>query len=211
VLEAAAAAVGLAGAVAALLTAQRLCRVSALVGDKSICLNGYAFVAYAAGLLVETLSLLAAAAAMHSQALAEALGRPELVTRILSGRGVLLAAPFYAISYSLAAAALYVEHVELPEQGRAAAAALPLIAQLYVDYNLVLLLLLAAAMALAYERYRPPLARFMAFYGVAAASHVVALLLPMAASPEVVYASLLLRGAAPIVFQAVARAGRGAR
>ncbi len=187
------------GAAASLYLGRRLCRLSMLVGDRGLCIGGGALWVYAVGLLVEALGLLHAAVPLaHGH---QALGRPELVERLLAGRGVLLASPFYAVSYTLSAVAIYVSHMEV-DGGSRLHAAVPLIVQLYFDFNLVLLALLAAALA-GTLRYGRPGAAGPIYYGMLILSHAAALLLPYSGAPELVYVSTMLRGAAPLALLAL--------
>ena len=189
------------GGITGVLLFDKLCRASRLVGERSLCITGLAFLAYSAGLVLEALgNIYTYSAGVEAPSWSR---RPETVSLLALNRGTLLAAPLYIVAYTLCAVALYYTHVPL-EDGRRNRiyAAAPLVLQMYVDYNLVALVVLSAAVLLATRRYGGVKGPGIVFYLLAAASHATAVALALIFNPILIPVSMILRAAALLGFAA---------
>ena len=141
--------------------------------------------------------------------------RPAELLALMVDQGILLALPLYTASYVLMAAGHYVSSIPLAEGGETEdaevlPAAVPILAAVFADYNMVDLAVLGAAALLVLRRYGAARLPAVLFYAVLAASHALPSLIALGyAAWWVVPASTLLRGLAPLLLAAAARLGRG--
>lgn len=211
VLTLAAAGVSLAGSLASFYLALLLLRVGRAAGDKGLALSSAAMAVFGVALLLESIVNLAAPVCAGGRG-----RRPQEILSILLNRGTLAAIPLYTVSYALMAASHYVSGVPLAGSGGSSRlyASTPIMVLLFVDYNIIDLIVLAAAAALVMGRYGAARLPSVAFYAILGASHATAALLLTGESLWwAIPVSTMLRGMAPTLLLALTLLGcrRGAR
>ncbi len=185
-----------AGALSSLLVARRLFRVYSVVRDPSMSFMAASFAILGLALLLE---LAGNTAGMAGVGVGK--GRPVEVSLILANSGVMIASPLYIISYTLYALALYLEHVPI-QQNRVFPMLAPLVYEVYIDNNIVSLILLAISAYLIATRGNPnpSLGLLISLLGL---SHVFLIVAALLLDSSLMLAGLLLRALAPVVFASI--------
>ncbi len=184
------------GALASLLLALRINGAASAISSPSLRLLAAAFVVFSLALLMDALALLLYQPphghVMHGVGVGK---RPREVSFLLVNRASMLAQPFYMIAYTLYAVSIYYSHLPL---GDRRIYSLPLVALVYIDYNIAALVLLALAGYMVYERGSTRL-RWLLFYCLLATSHVLAIMALEAISTIMLSISMSLRAMAPLL------------
>ena len=190
---------GLTGGFASLYMSLVLRRAGALVSDKGLTLASAALIVYAIAVLLESIVNLLAPAHLGPSP-----RRPQEILTVVVNRGTLIAIPLYTIAYSLMAISHYV--TTFPTESRRRLYAIPVFILLFIDYNIVDLIVLAIAALLVLSQYGVPRQRTVAFYLTLVASHLLPLII--LTNPNAwwaVPASTILRGVAPLILFTPAR------
>ncbi|MCE4620435.1 MAG: hypothetical protein F7C33_05360 [Desulfurococcales archaeon] len=171
-------------------------RVGRVIGDKGLTLASIAMAVYGLTLLLEALvnSFAPARLAVHGR-------RPQELLSVLVNRGTLVAIPLYTLSYAFLAASHYVSGTAVEGSSRREReyAMIPLFILIFIDYNIIDLIVLAIAAIMVLGRYGSARLPTVLFYAILAASHSLAIGLLIASSSWwIIPASTILRGVAPV-------------
>lgn len=184
----------------------RLSRLSRLLDDKALSLAALGFLVYAIALTMEALGNIYALASLHRPPTHPYTGETRRLTELLLNRGSITALPVYTVSYVLLAASIYVEHVKLPP---ATQVLVPVFLSLYIDQNMVNLLVLLATASLTLAHYGRARLGGLLFYTLTGTSHLAALI--AIATPEhwhsLVVLGMILRSLAVPAFLAASNRG----
>ena len=188
----------IAGALAGLQLAARIHEVASVISSFSLRLLSIAFMAFSFALFVDAIAPLLYQHPHQHAARGIGIGmgrRPEEILFLMINRASMLAQPLYMIAYTLYTASIYSSH--LPLEGRRLYS-LPLIALVYMDYNIVALGLLGLAGYMVYTRgaARP---RWLLFYVLLATSHALAIAAMAVTSTTLLTISTSLRALAPLI------------
>jgi len=193
------------GAILAMHMASKVLRASRITGDKSLTLLAVGLLFYSLGLGFEMVGSFFAWGTMY----AHAPRRVEELPTIMLNRGTLLGMPLFTVSYVLMAASLYVGHVRVEGEAVRAFSVLPFIAYVYADYNLVNLIVLAAAAYYNMARYGTARLGNTLFYAIAGASHLFGVLIVFWGDWLLLLLSMVLRGLAAVALYVASRLGGG--
>jgi len=185
------------GSAISLYISRSLMRVGRAIGDKGLTLASIAMAIYGLTLLIEAFvnSFAPAHLAVHGR-------RPQELLSVLVNRGTLIAIPLYTLSYAFLAASHYVSGtaVEGPSRREREYGMIPLFILIFIDYNIIDLIVLAIAAMMVLGRYGSARLPTVLFYTILAASHSLAIgLLVTSSSWWIVPVSTILRGVAPAV------------
>ena len=128
--------------------------------------------------------------------------RPQELLSVLVNRGTLIAIPLYTLSYAFLAASHYVSGTAVEGSSRREReyGMIPLFILIFIDYNIIDLIVLAIAAIMVLGRYGSARLPTVLFYTILAASHSLAIgLLAASSSWWIVPVSTILRGVAPAV------------
>ncbi len=192
-------------AVLSLYVYARLSRVSHALDDKALSLAALGFLVYAAALILEALGNIYALSSAHWILRHRQTEEARRLAELLLNRGSITALPIYTVSYVLLAASIYVEHTELPRT----TIIIPVFLTLYVDQNIVNLLVLILTASLTLARYGKARLGGLLFYTLTGTSHLLAL--TAIATPahwhQLVLTGMLLRSLAVPAFLAASKTG----
>ncbi len=187
--------VAVAGAMAGFLLALKVHRAASAIASLPLRLLSVAFVVFSIALIMDSIApLLSWHPHGHAARGVGAGRRPEEVSFLLVNRAYMLAQPLYMIAYTLYITSIYSSHAPVEDR----LYAVPLLALVYMDYNIAALILLALAGYMVYTRGTVGL-RWLTFYVLLAASHVLAVVAVLSTSSAVLALSSLLRSLAPII------------
>ena len=161
----------LAGALSSFYISLILHRISRTIGDKGLALYSLAMAVFGLSLLIE-----AAVNILAPIHITRPGRRPQEILVLLVNRGTLIAIPLYTLSYSFMAASHYVSSTDTGNLGinRVLTALLPVLVLVFVDYNLIDLIVLIIASAAVLGKYGVPRLPAVAFYIVLGISHSIA-------------------------------------
>lgn len=185
------------GSAISLYISRSLMRVGRAIGDKGLTLASIAMAIYGLTLLIEAFvnSFAPAHLAVHGR-------RPQELLSVLVNRGTLIAIPLYTLSYAFLAASHYVSGTAVEGSSRREReyGMIPLFILIFIDYNIIDLIVLAIAAMMVLGRYGSARLPTVLFYTILAASHSLAIgLLVTSSSWWIVPVSTILRGVAPAV------------
>ena len=185
------------GSAISLYISRSLMRVGRAIGDKGLTLASIAMAIYGLTLLIEAFvnSFAPAHLAVHGR-------RPQELLSVLVNRGTLIAIPLYTLSYAFLAASHYVSGTAVEGSSRREReyGMIPLFILIFIDYNIIDLVVLAIAAIMVLGRYGSARLPTVLFYTILAASHSLAIgLLVAGSSWWIVPVSTILRGVAPAV------------
>ena len=186
------------GALTSIVLARRINSAASAINSPSLRLLAVAFTVFSLALLMDALALLLYQHTPNyaSHGISIVAGkRPREVTFLIINRAAILAQPLYMIAYTLYAVSIYYSHLPIEEKRLYA---LPLIAAVYVDYNIVALVLLALTGYMVYERGSMH-TRWLVFYFLLAASHALAILALHLTNTTLLSLSMSLRAVAPLL------------
>ncbi len=189
--------VSLIGVGASLYIGLSLYRIGSTIMDKGLILSSVAMYIFGFTLLIEVLVNLMAP--MH---ISRPGHRPQEILSLLINRGTVTAIPLYTLSYAFMAVSHFVSGVSLEESNisRKEFAVIPIFLLVFIDYNIIDLIVLIIATILVLGKYGSTRLPTAIFYTILGLSHLmVVVLLVEKTSWWIVPVSTLLRGLAPII------------
>ncbi len=197
----------IAGVLASVFISLKLWRVYKIVRDKSLLLMSFGLLVYGIALFLESIGNLYLghfASSLHSR-------RPVEITTLIIHRGSMLSLPLYMISYVLFAVSHYVGSLDVSSSGSRSYILLPVIVLMYLDMNVLsLLVLIIAAYAVLVEYGRASYPTLL-FYLLIGLSHLIPLLVFTSGGLAwwTVPLSTSLRGLAPLTLLIISTVKRG--
>ncbi|MCE4610119.1 MAG: hypothetical protein F7C36_07080 [Desulfurococcales archaeon] len=185
------------GAFASLYIGLSLFKLGDVIKDKGLTLSAIAMTIFGISLLIEATVNIMAPSYISGPG-----RRPQELLSILVNRGTLIAIPLYTISYALMASSHYVSGVSIKETAVSLKefSIIPLFVLMFIDYNVIDLLVLIVAAAIVLGKYGSARLPTVIFYIVLGISHLIPVMLLFASSSWwIVPLSTLLRGLAPLV------------
>ena len=191
----------LTGALSSFYISLILHRISKPIGDKGLALYSLAMAIFGLSLLIEAaVNILTP---IHN---ARPGRRPQEILVLLVNRGTLIAIPLYTLSYSFMAASHYVSSTITENLGsnKLQTALLPILVLVFVDYNLIDLIVLIIASITVLGKYGVPRLPSIIFYTVLGISHsIAASLLFLEGQWWVIPLSTITRSLAPLLLLAL--------